>query len=243
MTPAAIQLLGVLCCGAPVNCFAWPLSRVTDCCAVHCQLLVQKWDPRVSREVLANWLDLLNSRGWIAREQVPAPSTAQCWGTAVRQAGVSGAYMLDAALLTVQAAFQQLNCFITKQQCSRRSSHSQHAIPATNSMILFARASQSPESWNELSRAQILGEEARARVPEAFVVQHPDAANPPTLFLPLASMAQQISAGFAVSSMSDDVHEQRDFLLAGQSVHCTPAADRFIGSQQVLAGPNACQAV
>ena len=34
------------------------------------QLLVQKWDARMSREILAHWLDLMNSQGWIAREQV-----------------------------------------------------------------------------------------------------------------------------------------------------------------------------
>ena len=33
------------------------------------QLLVRRWSPRLSRDILANWLDLLNSQGWIAREQ------------------------------------------------------------------------------------------------------------------------------------------------------------------------------
>ncbi|KAK9809318.1 hypothetical protein WJX73_004307 [Symbiochloris irregularis] len=94
------------------------------------QLLVQKWDGRMSREVLAHWLDLLNSQGWIAREQ-------------------------------------------------------------------------------------ILGEEARARVPEGFVVQYPEAANPPTLFLPLASMAQQVAAASAShGTVSPELQEQRDFLVA-----------------------------
>ena len=45
------------------------------------QLLVSKWDPAMSRDMLAHWLDLMNKQGWIAREQVPpildlaAPST------------------------------------------------------------------------------------------------------------------------------------------------------------------------
>ena len=40
---------------------------------------------------------------------------------------------------------------------------------------------------------QILGEEARSRVPAGFLVQNPDVANPPTLFLPLADMAQHVA--------------------------------------------------
>ena len=34
------------------------------------QLLIRTWNKRLSREILALWLDLLNSEGWIAREQV-----------------------------------------------------------------------------------------------------------------------------------------------------------------------------
>ena len=34
------------------------------------QLLISKWDQRLSRNILAHWLDLMNSQGWIAREQV-----------------------------------------------------------------------------------------------------------------------------------------------------------------------------
>lgn len=34
------------------------------------QLLVSKWDPAISREVVAHWLDLMNIEGWIPREQI-----------------------------------------------------------------------------------------------------------------------------------------------------------------------------
>ncbi|KAM6132367.1 mannosyl-oligosaccharide glucosidase [Pterocles gutturalis] len=34
------------------------------------QLLVARWDPALSREILAHWLDLMNADGWIPREQV-----------------------------------------------------------------------------------------------------------------------------------------------------------------------------
>ncbi|XP_064304785.1 mannosyl-oligosaccharide glucosidase [Phalacrocorax carbo] len=64
------------------------------------QLLLARWDPALSREVIAHWLDLMNAEGWIPREQ-------------------------------------------------------------------------------------ILGEEARAKVPPEFVLQHSETANPPTLLLAL----------------------------------------------------------
>ncbi|GFR47414.1 hypothetical protein Agub_g9131 [Astrephomene gubernaculifera] len=81
------------------------------------QLLVQKWDPQLSRDMIAHWLDLMNTQGWIPREQ-------------------------------------------------------------------------------------ILGEEARSRVPSEFVVQNPSHANPPSLFLPIAKMAAQLVAAAERSSSS-----------------------------------------
>jgi len=71
------------------------------------QLLVQRWDPQLSRDAISHWLDLMNRQGWIPREQ-------------------------------------------------------------------------------------ILGKEARARVPAEFLVQHPSHANPPSLFLPLLAHAQSV---------------------------------------------------
>ncbi|MBN3311141.1 MOGS glucosidase, partial [Amia calva] len=34
------------------------------------QLLISKWDPQITRESLAHWLDLMNVEGWIPREQI-----------------------------------------------------------------------------------------------------------------------------------------------------------------------------
>ena len=48
------------------------------------------------------------------------------------------------------------------------------------------------EGW--IPREQILGQEARARVPEEFVVQHNKNANPPTLFLPLQNIVKKLIA-------------------------------------------------
>uniref|UniRef100_A0A3Q3G6W3 Mannosyl-oligosaccharide glucosidase n=1 Tax=Labrus bergylta TaxID=56723 RepID=A0A3Q3G6W3_9LABR len=73
------------------------------------QLLLSKWDPQVTREAIAHWMDLMNMEGWIPREQ-------------------------------------------------------------------------------------ILGDEARSKVPAEFVVQRNENANPPTLFLGLQELIQQFSS-------------------------------------------------
>ncbi|KAJ7242412.1 hypothetical protein O6H91_Y435700 [Diphasiastrum complanatum] len=64
------------------------------------QLIISRWDRNISRDIIGNWLDLMNEDGWIPREQ-------------------------------------------------------------------------------------ILGAEARSKVPEEFILQRTDNANPPTLFLSL----------------------------------------------------------
>lgn len=73
------------------------------------QLLLCRWDPQVTREATAHWLDLINAEGWIPREQ-------------------------------------------------------------------------------------ILGDEARSKVPAEFVVQRNENANPPTLFLALQGLLEQHAA-------------------------------------------------
>jgi hypothetical protein len=60
---------------------------------------------------------------------------------------------------------------------------------------------------------QILGEEARSRVPAGFLVQNPDVANPPTIFLPLADMAQRVAKSGVKSDA--DAQEELAFLRAG----------------------------
>ena len=60
---------------------------------------------------------------------------------------------------------------------------------------------------------QILGEEARARVPADFLVQSPDVANPPTLFLSLADMAQRVAS--TSSQHESNTQEELAFLKAG----------------------------
>ncbi|KAK9823782.1 hypothetical protein WJX72_005454 [[Myrmecia] bisecta] len=99
------------------------------------QLLVRKWDRRLSRDILAHWLDLMNSHGWIAREQ-------------------------------------------------------------------------------------ILGAEARSRVPADFVVQRPDSANPPTLFLPLSDMASEVAADMAAEL---DPDPKRAAEVPGKGLRASPA--------------------
>ena len=78
-------------------------------------------------------------------------------------------------------------------------------------------------SWVHM---QILGEEARARVPADFLVQSPDVANPPTLFLSLADMAQRVAS--TSSQQESDTQEELAFLKAGAAAQ----------SLRILLGPS-----
>ncbi|GAQ91059.1 mannosyl-oligosaccharide glucosidase [Klebsormidium nitens] len=93
------------------------------------QLLIGRWDRRLTLDVMAHWLDLMNKDGWIPREQ-------------------------------------------------------------------------------------ILGSEARRRVPDQFVLQHTTNANPPTLFMPLREIAMRIAA--ASSDAAADVSDDERALLAAE---------------------------
>ncbi len=74
---------------------------------------------------------------------------------------------------------------------------------------------------------QILGEEARSRVPAEFIVQNPDVANPPTLFLPLADMAQRVAAtkGKGPEQGQEGMQEDLEFLTAGLHQRASRAQD------------------
>ena len=68
-------------------------------------------------------------------------------------------------------------------------------------------------------REQILGAEARDRVPDEFLAQLPEAANPPTLLLPLMSFAEALQGSHlekatpnAISLMGIEAARWRDFL-------------------------------
>ncbi len=63
---------------------------------------------------------------------------------------------------------------------------------------------------------QILGSEARSRVPAEYITQHPTSANPPTLFLVLSQMANQIAAASTAASSSGQLQDQEQFLKAGK---------------------------
>jgi len=58
------------------------------------------------------------------------------------------------------------------------------------------------DGW--IAREQILGPEARSKVPQEFQVQHPHYANPPTLFMILESFVDKLNA-----KQYDDVHASK----------------------------------
>ncbi|KAH7297342.1 hypothetical protein KP509_26G066000 [Ceratopteris richardii] len=89
------------------------------------QLIIRRWDKKMSMEIIGHWLDLMNIDGWIPREQ-------------------------------------------------------------------------------------LLGEEARNKVPQEFVLQHTNNANPPTLFLPI----QDYLSTFSGDAVSNFKSEDRAFLEA-----------------------------
>ncbi len=74
---------------------------------------------------------------------------------------------------------------------------------------------------------QILGEEARARVPADFIVQSPDVANPPTLFLSLADMARRVAQS-GVNWDNAGSREDLEFLTAGA---CNPCPCKKTGQR------------
>lgn len=47
------------------------------------QLVISRWAPDMSRDMLAHWLDLMNQQGWIAREQVGLLHTLLSGGVGV----------------------------------------------------------------------------------------------------------------------------------------------------------------
>ena len=72
---------------------------------------------------------------------------------------------------------------------------------------------------------QILGEEARARVPADFIVQSPDVANPPTLFLALADMAQAV-ANASTGRGKDKIGGRKEDLEFLQAGACRPSGSQ-----------------
>ena len=153
------------------QCHLWgALGLLTDVCFLL-QLLIRQWDKRLSRDILAHWLDLLSEDGWIAREQVNLILVVACTGTSVQR--------------SQSVAVKQL--------------YLEHALICGPS--------------NAVLEIQILGEEARSRVPADFLAQSTDVANPPTLFLPLADMAQRVAK--AGKQRSGDEQEELAFLKAG----------------------------
>ena len=69
-----------------------------------------------------------------------------------------------------------------------------------------------------IAREQILGPEARSKVPQEFQTQYPDYANPPTLFLVVQAFAAALSGGWSYSGAPSrhltNHAEGRAFLIA-----------------------------
>ncbi|KAF9903612.1 Processing alpha glucosidase I [Lobosporangium transversale] len=69
---------------------------------------------------------------------------------------------------------------------------------------------QNDDGW--IQREQILGDEARSRVPPEFQVQYPEHANPPTLFKAInlyLDRLKNVNNTFSVNEHSESEHEQK----------------------------------
>lgn len=66
------------------------------------------------------------------------------------------------------------------------------------------------DGW--IGREQILGAEARSKVPEEFQVQYPHYANPPTLFMVITSFLDKLDAQKTDSSNEKVLHEKSYFM-------------------------------
>ena len=90
----------------------------------------------------------------------------------------------------------------------------------------------STSGW--IAREQILGDEARARVPPEFLAQDPAGANPPTLLLPLAAMARRVVAGEGggAEALADEAA-----FLAAAFPRVSAWVDWFLSTQAAAGGP------
>ncbi|MBK5650139.1 MAG: hypothetical protein I4N50_00800, partial [Rhizobium sp.] len=66
------------------------------------------------------------------------------------------------------------------------------------------------DGW--IGREQILGPEARSKVPEEFQVQYPHYANPPTLFMVISSFLDKLDAQKTDTSNEKVLHEKSYFM-------------------------------
>ena len=62
------------------------------------------------------------------------------------------------------------------------------------------------DGW--IAREQILGPEARSKVPQEFQVQYPHYANPPTLFLILDSLVDKIGSKKTATAVPSDIYDE-----------------------------------
>jgi mannosyl-oligosaccharide glucosidase len=72
------------------------------------------------------------------------------------------------------------------------------------------------DGW--IGREQILGQEARSKVPQEFQVQYPHYANPPTLFLIFESLIDKLQSKAAISKSDDPLENIRSAQLENPDV-------------------------
>ncbi|KAJ7694121.1 glycoside hydrolase family 63 protein [Mycena rosella] len=90
------------------------------------------------------------------------------------------------------------------------------------------------DGW--VAREQILGEEARSKVPAEFQTQVPNYANPPTLTMAVTAFIARVKKAAAASGPSDQ-DLGMDFGMGGAQERLSEPAERGAGSSQYVQSP------
>ncbi len=84
------------------------------------------------------------------------------------------------------------------------------------------------DGW--VAREQILGDEARSRVPDGFQTQYPQYGNPPTLILAVSAYVDRLVARIAKSGLSVASLGNQEALVDLQSLEEAPISEKMLAS-------------
>lgn len=84
------------------------------------------------------------------------------------------------------------------------------------------------DGW--VAREQILGDEARSRVPDGFQTQYPQYGNPPTLILAVSAYVDRLVARIEKVGLSVDLLANQQVLTDFEALESTPVSEKMLAS-------------